>query len=322
MSETTILKLFKHDNPSTNTDQFDVEKALNENWDKIEEFAKKVNEEAIKNKTDIETNQEDISNLKKQDISQNELIEQLQKRNALLESQIPTGQASGENITIKDSSNMPFKKFEISGNDYQKTSKASSNILDPNKLTSGFINMDTGALEGVNSTYPNSTYTPPIKLNTNDVLRIFNSPSAGQRLRIYNLDGTYNSYVNESYYTAETDCLVRVLFLDTINDNTSIKINNANSTYEEFTPDMPSLDYPSEVRACGDNIQLFDKDNANIVSLNANATKGNSGTYATATNQKHIYIECEPNTNYAIKKSNDISSILGIYETSEIPKIE
>lgn len=36
MSATTNLKLFKHDNPSTNTDQFDVDKALNENWDKID----------------------------------------------------------------------------------------------------------------------------------------------------------------------------------------------------------------------------------------------------------------------------------------------
>lgn len=37
MSETTNLKLFKHDNPSTNTNLFDVERALNDNWDKIDE---------------------------------------------------------------------------------------------------------------------------------------------------------------------------------------------------------------------------------------------------------------------------------------------
>lgn len=37
MSETTNLKLFKHDNPATNTNMFDIEKALNENWDKIDE---------------------------------------------------------------------------------------------------------------------------------------------------------------------------------------------------------------------------------------------------------------------------------------------
>lgn len=37
MSTTTNLELFKHDNPSTNTNLFDVERALNENWDKIDE---------------------------------------------------------------------------------------------------------------------------------------------------------------------------------------------------------------------------------------------------------------------------------------------
>ena len=34
-----LRKLFKHDNPPTNENQFDVEKSLNENWDKIDEFA-------------------------------------------------------------------------------------------------------------------------------------------------------------------------------------------------------------------------------------------------------------------------------------------
>lgn len=39
MSETTNLGLFKHDNPTTNNNQFNVENALNNNWDKIDEFA-------------------------------------------------------------------------------------------------------------------------------------------------------------------------------------------------------------------------------------------------------------------------------------------
>lgn len=36
MSETTNLKLFKHDNPPTNENQFDVEKSLNQNWEKVD----------------------------------------------------------------------------------------------------------------------------------------------------------------------------------------------------------------------------------------------------------------------------------------------
>jgi len=37
MSTTTNLGLFKHDNPATNTNAFDVKTALNDNWDKIDE---------------------------------------------------------------------------------------------------------------------------------------------------------------------------------------------------------------------------------------------------------------------------------------------
>lgn len=43
MSNTTNLNLFKHDNPATNTNLFDVETALNENWDKIDTFAGNTN---------------------------------------------------------------------------------------------------------------------------------------------------------------------------------------------------------------------------------------------------------------------------------------
>ena len=39
MSETKNLKLFKHDEPlETNQNPFDVDKALNNNWDKIDDF--------------------------------------------------------------------------------------------------------------------------------------------------------------------------------------------------------------------------------------------------------------------------------------------
>ena len=41
MSETTNIKLFKHDNPATNQSLFDVAKSLNENWDKIDEYVTK-----------------------------------------------------------------------------------------------------------------------------------------------------------------------------------------------------------------------------------------------------------------------------------------
>ena len=45
MSETINLKLLKHDNVETNTEMFDIEKYLNENWDKIDEDVGTINTE-------------------------------------------------------------------------------------------------------------------------------------------------------------------------------------------------------------------------------------------------------------------------------------
>lgn len=44
MSETKNLKLFKHEEPlGTNNNKFDIDKALNQNWDKVDEYVEKVN---------------------------------------------------------------------------------------------------------------------------------------------------------------------------------------------------------------------------------------------------------------------------------------
>ena len=127
MSETTNLKLFKQDNPTTNTNNFDIEKTLNENWDKLDENAGTTNKklESLE-KVDSTTN-ETITAIQEEQTTQNENIEKnaegiaqnkkdvdeeltkIKKENSLLKSQIPTGTASGNNIHLGDSSNMPFE---------------------------------------------------------------------------------------------------------------------------------------------------------------------------------------------------------------------
>lgn len=127
MSETTNLKLFKQDNPTTNTNNFDIEKTLNDNWDKLDENAGTTNKklESLE-KVDSTTN-ETITAIQEEQTTQNEKIEKnaegiaqnkkdvdeeltkIKKENNLLKSQIPTGTASGNNIHLEDSSNMPFE---------------------------------------------------------------------------------------------------------------------------------------------------------------------------------------------------------------------
>ena len=138
MSETTNLKLFKHDNPTTNTNNFDIEKTLNDNWDKLDENAGTTNKklESLE-KVDSTTN-ETITAIQEEQTTQNENIEKnaegiaqnkkdadeeiskLKEEKELLKSQIPTGTASGNNIHLGDSSNMDFE-WKLRGGSKQTT---------------------------------------------------------------------------------------------------------------------------------------------------------------------------------------------------------
>ena len=154
MSETTNLKLFKHDNPSTNTNPFNVEQALNDNWNKIDTAVGDLQDDIKENntnitnidtrlttaETDLGTAKTDITNIKAEQTTQNnnieanstaietnaEAIEQskeditdLQEENADLRAQIPTGTAAGEEISLIDSAEMELVDFGLQGNSKQ-----------------------------------------------------------------------------------------------------------------------------------------------------------------------------------------------------------
>lgn len=168
MSETTNLKLFKHDNPSTNTNPFDVEQSLNENWDKIDTEIGNIRENINGNDTDItdlkskvtdlETNldtaQNNIDEIKQEQITQNKVIEanttaieentrsieqnttditKLQEDNAKLKAQIPTGTAAGEEISLSDSAEMELVDFGLQGNSYQEVEDGKNKAIIPDR---------------------------------------------------------------------------------------------------------------------------------------------------------------------------------------------
>ncbi len=108
MSETTNLKLKKHDNVETNTNEFDVEEYLNGNWDKVDEAHGEQN-------TKIETNSTEIETLKAEN-------KRLQQENLDFKNTLPSGVENGESVTLEDSADMTFKKLQISGNTWQETS--------------------------------------------------------------------------------------------------------------------------------------------------------------------------------------------------------
>ena len=83
-----------------------------------------IQEEQTTQNENIEKNAEGIAQNKK-DVD--EELTKIKKENSLLKSQIPTGTASGNNIHLEDSSNMPFE-WRINGGSRQET-RSGKNVI-------------------------------------------------------------------------------------------------------------------------------------------------------------------------------------------------
>ena len=146
MSETTNLKLKKHDDVLENTNAFNIEEYLNDNWGKIDENIEQINEKIKQNSNNIEslqadntTNKKSIEELKQKNAEQDESIktnaseiEELKQENIEIKAENErlrddiksialVGEESGESIDLEDSSEARFNKFEIGGNHKQET---------------------------------------------------------------------------------------------------------------------------------------------------------------------------------------------------------
>lgn len=233
MSETTNLKLFKHDNPSTNTNPFDVEQSLNENWDKIDTEIGNIRENINGNDTDItdlkskvtdlETNldtaQNNIDEIKQEQITQNKVIEanttaieentrsieqnttditKLQEENSNLKAQIPTGKASGEEISLRDSAEMELVNFGLQGNSKQETTKGLQILEDTNAGTEGWnMLIQNGAFEM-------SKYT-----NLSDGIEAckFKCTESSSGYKVFHRDCNTEKLKNNTKYTLQLDVL-------------------------------------------------------------------------------------------------------------------
>ena len=105
---TSFLKLFKWNTSDENdlNSQFNIEKSLNENWDKIDSSAKQTNNAII-------NIQDDIEDLQATNTNQDELIQKL-KDNSI---NITTEEAT--QLHIEDASTLPAK-LSVRGNHEQK----------------------------------------------------------------------------------------------------------------------------------------------------------------------------------------------------------
>ena len=211
---------------------------------------------------------------------------------------------SGESIDLNDSSEMRLQELEIFGNSRQK--EITDNLID-NVWKQGGINDATG-IEQENANTIRSNFIKIYPKHLYSISRsIFNSYMA---YRFYDKDKNFlgNQLSEEMLTSDKTDGRMNFnedsMTFTILNNNVRyMRIidasNNLNTKYI-LTTEARNPDYPSEIESCGDNVNLFDKDNAIIL----NAYVENTNNKIINSNTERIIIcECKANTTYSISKN-------------------
>ena len=293
MSETTNLKLKKHDNPETNTEKFDIENYLNGNWDKID-----------KNVGEVNTN---ISNINSKNKEQDTNIKQLQgntetssNKIAELEKELKEaqedfyqnsirGQASGEYIHVEDSSNCRAR-IGIGGNSEQKMRSGKNYLNTLAKYKAGekvtvdgitYIFNEDGSITCNGTATADSVLTFSSNLQTingsgKKIVGMITGTQVPAKLSIlaYTSDWSKNTFellssVNKNITINMQENIDYTIFRiiaykgTTLNNQTiyyQILDTSVNDlTYEQYGA-SPSPNYPSKVVAVGSNVNEFDID--------------------------------------------------------------
>lgn len=283
MSETTNLKLKKHDNPETNTEKFDIENYLNGNWDKIDKNVGKVNTDILNINSKNKEQDTNIEQLQENTETSSNKIAELEKE--LKEAQEDfyqnsiRGQASGEYIHVEDSSNCRAK-IGIGGNQKQETREGYNQLK--NEGTTQTLNNVTITKKEDETLVVNGTATEDftfsikrnIELEDGEQYKLSGCPNGGDEKK-YAL--TINQYYeNQSHFRQDYGDGVNFTYNGSlpINNNIYIRLfkgityNNLifkpmivkgteQKPYEQYGA-SPSPDYKSEIESVGSNVNEFD----------------------------------------------------------------
>ena len=307
MSETTNLKLFKHDEPlETNTNAFDIDKSMNKNWDKIDSFAGTVNSKISELESNIETLEERTTSLETKVDKHDTDIKDLQSKSQELEEDsqafrdflsniTPQGEAEGKTIKVTDSARLPCE-ITIVPNNEQEISEASANILDLTKLeltSSSKCTIDSKSENEITLTSTNETGASYARFKTKLKAGTWYVKSTYEKISDTDIDTTgkvtaqkvsdwsyvfsLSKTVNSISFTLEEDTEMYITFhvkgtADTSTDIITARFYNLmfskeNIDYTPFVPQKPSFEYPSEIETVKNKINLKIQ-NKNIAPIN------------------------------------------------------
>lgn len=290
MSETTNLKLKKHDNPETNTEKFDIENYLNGNWDKIDKNVGEVNTDILNINSKNKEQDTNIGQLQENTETSSNKIAELEKE--LKEAQEDfyqnsiRGQASGEYIHVEDSSNCR-SIIGIGGNSEQETRIGKNYLNTLAKYKAGekvtvdgitYIFNEDGSITCNGTAMADSVLTFSSNLQTingsgKKIVGMITGTQVPAKLSIlaYTSDWSKNTFellssVNKNITINMQENIDYTIFRiiaykgTTLNNQTiyyQILDTSVNDlTYEQYGA-SPSPDYPSKIEVVGSNVNLF-----------------------------------------------------------------
>ena len=250
--------------------------------------------------------------------------------------------AEGTSITITDCAEAPLRKISIEGDSYQET-REGYNLL-PIETINTTINDVTVTNNGDGSLTLNGT----AKAYT--AITLFSGKQINLSADTYlvskkEISGTYTT--SSQFLELQNGENQRVMMFGGIAGNVSlsqekvvakgyiafagdtvfnnyrfalslVNSKNAEKPYEQYGV-MPSMEFESPIKNVGDNINLFNKDNATI--LNAYFTTSNTISSKSGSDTM-IILPIEKNTTYAISKILELNSsgnVLRVGTTTEYP---
>ena len=315
MSETTNLKLKKHDNPETNTEKFDIENYLNGNWDKIDKNVGKVNTDILNINSKNKEQDTNIGQLQENTKTSSNKIAELEKE--LKEAQEDfyqnsiRGQANGEYIHVEDSNNCRAK-IGISGNHEQETSTQNENLLileDGTQTLNGVTMTIKDGFITFNGTATASTFFKikiKEKLKTGDYYHLAVEVSGSRTKNIalgvvdvkekikyseFNGGGgspfnlTNDEYITYRIWVENGNVINNKIYRCMISKGSEAK------KWVKGIPNMPSPDYLSSIVAVGSNVNLCNGINQeyylNIYADLCGVISGNTGLIIPITEEKY-----------------------------------
>lgn len=302
--------------------------------------AKVVYDELNNLETDL-TN--DINDLNDEVDNQIQELEEELKSVSTIYNAFPTESGEGESVTLDDTAEVKFKKFDLKGNTSQTGTPTPTSPI-PVNVVSGDNEINVVGKNLLDTTQPDvvdftsNWQKSAMSLNNNLVLKAgsytmsLNIKSASGKVfnKISFIDVDNNEYTWTIYtaipttytsyshtFTFNNDIVVKRIDCQNGGDgsetfylnNIQLEVGSTATTYEPYQGKTYNIDLPVE--------NLFDKDNANYVNgwidgttMRLNTTNGN----------RMFYIPCKPNTTYTISRSVITSSFrTTTYDSTSFP---